>query len=194
MPCCARCRFAAPLCAALLSAWLLWCPGDTGAAGKKPDDKAGDKGGEKPGEKVDPAAVARARESVRLADDLYKATLINTHQTYGKDKEAPAAELMLKKIFEQMDKRGWHKARLVDATGKPLNKANAAQSAFEKAAVEKIKGGMPYYDEVATQKDGKSVLRAATVMPAALKQCASCHTGAKQGSPLGAIVYEVPIK
>lgn len=194
MRCRACCRVVVLLSAAAVSGWLFWCPADTVAAGKKPGDKSADKAGDKSGEKPDAAAVFRAREQVRVVDDAYKATLIYATQTYVRDKEAPAAELMLKKVFEQMEKRGWHKARLVDATGKPLNKANAPQSAFEKAAIEKIKGGMAYYDEVVTQKDGKAVLRAATVMPAALKQCSSCHAGAKVGSVLGAIVYEVPIK
>jgi hypothetical protein len=49
-----------------------------------------------------------------------------------------------------------------------------------------------YIDEVG-ENDGKPVLRAATVVPAVLKQCAICH-GGKEGRVLGAIIYEVSIK
>ena len=51
---------------------------------------------------------------------------------------------------------------------------------------------MAYIEEVGV-KDGLPVLRAATVVPAVLKQCAICH-GGKEGRVLGAIIYELPIK
>jgi hypothetical protein len=80
----------------------------------------------------------------------------------------------------------------VDATGKPKNKENVARTAFEKKAVEEMKGGKTYYEEIG-EKDGKPVLRAGTIVPAVLKQCAICH-GGKEGRLLGVITYEVPIK
>ena len=41
---------------------------------------------------------------------------------------------------------------------------------------------------------GKPVLRAATIVPAVMKQCTTCHEGKKEGDLLGALVYEVPIR
>ena len=58
--------------------------------------------------------------------------------------------------------------------------------------MEAIKGGKQYFEEVG-EKDGKPVLRAATLLPAVMKQCVVCH-GGKEGRVLGTIVYEVPIK
>jgi len=109
----------------------------------------------------------------------------------GQQGEVPAA-VAAQEIFKAMHKKGWHKARLVDATGKPKRKANLAKTDFEKKAIEAMKDGKPYYDEVG-EADGKPVLRAATVVPAVMKECAACHR-VKEGTLLGAIVYEVPIK
>ena len=92
-----------------------------------------------------------------------------------------------------MEKSGWGTSRLIDATGSPMNKANVAQTEFEKRAVEKLNAGESYYSEVA-RKDNRPVLRAATRVPVVMKQCISCHPGYKEGDLLGALVYEVPIK
>jgi mono/diheme cytochrome c family protein len=81
---------------------------------------------------------------------------------------------------------------LIDATGKPKNKANVAKTDFEKKAVTEMNAGKGYYEEIA-QVDGKDVLRVATVVPVVLQQCAVCH-GKKKGDVLGAIVYEIAIK
>ena len=81
----------------------------------------------------------------------------------------------------------------MDATGAPFNEDNLPKTDFEKRAVEQIKAGKPYYDEVAS-KGGQPVLRAATVVPVVMPQCANCHAGYKQGDVLGALVYELPIK
>jgi len=71
-------------------------------------------------------------------------------------------------------------------------RANVAKTDFEKKAVAEMKAGKSYYEEVA-EVDGKPMLRAATIVPVVLKQCAVCH-GKKEGTLLGAIVYELPIK
>src|SRR5262245_2429637 len=140
----------------------------------------------------DKAALERTRQKVQMLDDAYKLAVVSITNKYVEfQSEAPAA-LVAKEVFEGMHKKGWHSSRLVDATGKPKNKENAAKTDFEKKAVEQIKGGKSYYEEVA-EKDGKPVLRAATLVPAVLKQCAVCH-GGKEGRVLGTIVYELPIK
>ena len=155
----------------------------TGGAGTVP---AGDKKG------PDQAALERTRETVKMLDDLYKNAVVSITNTYIEGQASAPAAVVAKEVFAAMHKKGWHHARLVDASGKPKNKANLAKTEFEKKAVEQIKAGKAYYDEVA-QVDGKDVLRAATIVPAVLKQCAVCH-GKKEGALLGAIVYEIPIK
>jgi hypothetical protein len=146
---------------------------------------------EKP--KVDETALERTRTTVRMLDDLHKGYVVNITATYveGQDK-APAAKVT-KKVFKHMEANGWGTGRLIDATGEPNNPANSPKTEFEKAAVERLKKGQTYYDEVGI-KDGKPVLRAATVVPVVMKQCSGCHLGKKEGDLLGALVYELPIK
>lgn len=141
---------------------------------------------------VDAAALERTRREVKLLDDLYKTAVVSITNKYVENQADTPAAAVAKDIFEGMHKKGWHTARLVDASGKPKNKANVAKTDFEKKAVEQMQAGKTYYEEIA-EKDGKPVLRAATVVPAVLKQCVVCH-GRKEGTLLGTIVYELPIK
>jgi hypothetical protein len=140
-----------------------------------------------------PAAVARTRETVRMLDDMYKSAVVHITKTYVRARERTPAARAAQLIFKDMAAKGWHDARLIDATGEPSNKANLPKSAFEKKAVERLKAGQSYYEEVAT-KDGKAVLRAATPVPAVLAACTTCHPHVKEGQLMGALVYELPIK
>lgn len=137
-------------------------------------------------------ALERARESVKMLDDLYKTAVVSITKSYVEDQAVTPAAAVAKEVFAAMHQKGWHSARLVDATGKPKNKENLPITAFEKKAVEEIKGGKTYYEEIG-EKDGMPVFRAGTIVPAVLKQCAICH-GGKEGRLLGVITYEVPIK
>ncbi len=142
----------------------------------------------------DQAAVERARDTVKLIDALYKNYVVEITKTYvGEKKKGPPAARVTKRVFAAMHKAGFHRARLVDATGAPINEDNRPNTPFENKAVKLIKAGKGYYDEVAVS-DGKNVLRAATVVPVVMKQCIACHPGYKEGDVLGALVYEVPIK
>jgi hypothetical protein len=138
-------------------------------------------------------AVERARAEVQMLDDLYKSFVVHITATYvGAEENVPAAKVAMK-VFQAMHNKGWHKARLVDATGKPVRQANLPKTAFEIAAVAQMKKGKVYYEEVGSE-NGRQVLRAATIVPVVMKQCITCHQGKKEGDLLGAIVYEVPIK
>ncbi len=141
----------------------------------------------------DKEAVRRAHDIVKMLDDLHKGYVVHITSTYVKAQERTPAAHVAKKVFAHMEKSGWGTARLIDATGEPVNKANIARTAFEKRALEKLSAGKTYYSEVA-RKDGQPVLHAATPVPAVMKQCISCHPGSKEGDLLGALVYEVPIK
>jgi hypothetical protein len=141
----------------------------------------------------DPAAVERTRATVRLLDNLNKGFVITITDTYVKAKEQAPAATVLKKVLAMMEKNGDGTGRLIDATGSPLRDGNVAKTDFEKKAVAAIKGGKPYIDEVAT-KDGKPVLRAATVVPAIMDACLNCHPHVKKNEVLGVLVYELPIR
>lgn len=142
---------------------------------------------------VDEKAVERTRKTVKLLDDLNKFYVVTITDTYVKAQEKTPAATVAKKVFTAMAKAGHGTGRLIDASGTPLRDGNVAKTAFEKRAVAAIKGGKPYIDEVGT-KDGKPVLRAATVVPAVMAACVNCHPHVKQGEVLGALVYEIPIQ
>ncbi len=141
---------------------------------------------------VDQAAVERAREQVKMLDDLYKTAVVGITETYVEKQADTPAAAVAKKVFAAMHKKKYHFARLIDATGKPKNLDNVAESDFEKKVVAALQGGKTYYEEIG-ERDGKPVFRAGTIVPAVLKQCAVCH-GGKEGRLLGAIVYEMPIR
>lgn len=141
----------------------------------------------------DKAAVDRACDQVKMLDDLYKTAVVGITKTYVDKQDDTPAAVLAAAVFDAMKKKGYHDARLIDATGKPMRKANAAESEFEKKAVEAMKGGKTYVEEIAT-KGGKPVFRAATMVPAVMKECVFCHKHVKQGDLLGVIVYELPVK
>ena len=141
----------------------------------------------------DAAAIERTRATVKLLDDLHKGYVVTITATYVRAQEVTPAATVAKKVFAHMEKNGHGSGRLIDATGKPFIAENVAKTEFEKKAVAAIKGGKAYIDEVGV-KDGKPVLRAATVVPAVMAQCVNCHVNVKQGDVLGAIVYELPIR
>jgi len=146
---------------------------------------------EEPEKNKEDTSLERTRKQVKILDDLYKTAVVSiTNKYVEKQSDTPAAAVA-KEIFDAMHKKGWHTARLVDATGKPKNKENLPLTDFEKKAVAEIRAGKPYYEEI-TQRDGKRLLRVGTVVPSVLPQCAICH-GGKQGKILGAIVYELPV-
>src|SRR5579883_2347252 len=130
----------------------------------------------------DKAAIERTRATAKLLDDLHKGYVVTITETYVKAQEKTPAATVVKKVFAHMEKNHHGTGRLIDAT-----------TDFEKAAVAAIKGGKPYVDEVGT-KDGKPVLRAATVVPAVMAACVNCHPHVKEGEVLGALVYEIPIR
>ena len=138
-------------------------------------------------------AVERARRHVKMLDDLYKTTIVFITNTYvDTDKDVAAGEIA-RDLFAAMREKGWHDARLIDATGHPTNDENVPHDGFEKAAIKKILAGEAYVDEVATEK-GKQYLLAATVVPVVNDKCIACHPGHKVGEVLGAVSYKLPIE
>ena len=142
------------------------------------------------------AAVERTRKQVRMLDDLYKTAvvLITTHYV-NESSTLPAGTAAIA-LFDAMKEKGWHDVSLLDATGSPLVAKNVADDDFEKMAVDKLKAGESYFDEV-VERDGKTYLRAATPIPVVLEKCTMCHphySEAKEGEPIGILSYIVPVE
>jgi len=140
------------------------------------------------GPKAADPALERTREQVKMLDELYKNAVVSVTNKY----DGPPAIKVAKDVFAAMEKSGWHKARLVDATGAPQNEANLPQTDFEKRAAVAIQAGKPYFEEVTGAGQDRK-LHVATVVPAVTKKCAKCH-GVKEGDLLGFIRYEIPVK
>lgn len=139
-------------------------------------------------------AVERARKQVKMLDDLYKTTIVYITNTYVDSEKDVAAGEIARDLFTAMREKGWHDARLVDATGHPTNDENAARNDFEKAAIKKLLAGETYVDEIKTEKDKKYLL-AATVVPVVNEKCMKCHPSYKKvGQVIGAVSYKLPIE
>lgn len=156
-------------------------------------DKGATKGAAEQAAKPDPR-VGRARREVKLLDDIYKTAIVLITQHYVEDDSALAAGEAFKVLFNSMKEKGWHEVRLLDATGEPLNDANTPADDFERKAVEELKSGKPYYEEVVT-RDGEGFLRAATPIPVVMEKCTLCHDNYKaQGKKIiGALGYTLPL-
>lgn len=138
-------------------------------------------------DKADPA-LDRARAQVLMLDDLFKVAVVDITNRY----DGPPAARVAKTIFEAASEKGYFDARLLDATGSPLNESNVANDDFEKQAAEAMNEGKTYFEQVVGEGADRR-LRAATIVPAVLKKCASCH-GVEQGDLLGFISYDMPVK
>lgn len=140
-------------------------------------------------------ALAQARREVKMLDDIYKTSivLITTHYV-DEDTDLPAGSAF-KALFEAVEKKGWHKVRLVDASGEAVNDENYAKPGFEKRAIAELLKGKPAYEEIESS-DGKRYLKAATAIPVVMDKCIMCHEnyrGLPQGRAIGALSYQIPI-
>ncbi len=137
--------------------------------------------------------VQQARREVRLLDDLYKTAIVYMNDVYVEDENSVAAGETARDLFAAMKAKGWHEARLVDATGEPLNDENAPAGAFEKSAIERILKGETYVDQVVREND-HNYLRAATLVPVVNDKCVICHPGNNIGDVLGAVSYKIRLQ
>ena len=146
--------------------------------------------------KVDPAALERTRKQVRMLDDLYKTAVVLITEHCVKKEDDVAAGTAARLLFAAMKEKGWHEARLLDATGEPYEEKNLPADEFEKSAIAQLKTGKTFVDAV-IEKDGKPYLRAATPIPVVLEKCIMCHAHYKnveKGQIIGAVAYIVPIE
>jgi len=133
-----------------------------------------------------------ARKKVQMLDDVYKTFIVLITAEYVNDPSVLPAATLSKRVFESMSKKGWHKARLLDATGTPFNPDNNPRDEFERDAIKAMVSGESYFEKV-ERADGKDNLRAATSVRAVMKGCITCHPDKKLGDLLGAISYSIPL-
>ena len=141
-------------------------------------------------------ALERTRTQVKMLDDLYKTAVVLITDKYVHSKDDFPAGSAAIALFAAMKKKGWHEVRLVDASGEPLMESNSPRDDFEKQAVEALKGGKDYFEEV-VEAEGKSTLRAATPVPVVLEKCIICHPNYKdvaKGAPIGILSYSLQVK
>lgn len=141
------------------------------------------------------AAVKRARREVHMLDDIYKTGIVAITDNYVNDDEMIPAGTAFKQVFAAAEKNGWHKVRLVDATGDPIEEENSPEDDFEKMAVKKLVGGANWVESIETRQ-GTRHLRVATPISVVFSKCVMCHSNYEdvpKGQAIGALTYTVPI-
>jgi hypothetical protein len=144
--------------------------------------------------KADPA-VERARQQVRMLDDLYKSAIVLVTENYVTEKADLAAGDAFQALFKAMKDKGHHEVRLLDATGEPYDDDNTPRPGFEQKAVKELKAGKQWYEEV-VERDGQRYLLAATPIPVVMKKCTMCHehyADVPAGQPIGALGYTLKL-
>ncbi len=116
---------------------------------------------------------------------------------YVNDKDTIPAGTAFKQVFKSAEEKGWHRVRLVDGLGEPLNDENAPEDAFEKEALAALVAGKSkWFEKVETEK-GKRVLRVATPVPVVFEKCIMCHDNYEdvpKGQAIGALTYKIKIE
>ena len=140
--------------------------------------------------------LERVRREVRMLDDIYKGSIVAITQHYVTDEDAIPAGTAFKSLFVAAEKKGWHRVRLVDATGDPVSDENSAEDDFEKRAIKQLLRGKAWVEEV-ENREGTQHLRVATPIPVVLEKCIMCHenyANLPKGKAIGALTYTVPIE
>ena len=121
--------------------------------------------------------LERTRKTVRMLDDIYKGGIVAITQNYVTDEDSIPAGTAFKEVFRTAEKNGWHKVRLVDGLGEPINEENAPIDAFEKKALAALVAGESEWFEQIDEgkKKGKRTLRVATPIPVVFEKCIMCH-------------------
>lgn len=148
------------------------------------------------GEKAKDAALERTRREVRMLDSIYKGAIVTITEHYVNDEDAIPAGTAFKKLFVAAEKQGWHRVRLLDATGDPISDENVAEDEFEKKAVKALAAGKKNVEAIEVRK-GTRHLRVVTPIPVVFEKCVMCHDNyadLPKGKAIGALSYTVPIE
>jgi Protein of unknown function (DUF3365) len=108
--------------------------------------------------------------------------VVSITKRYVNDQDEQPAIMVAQDVFASMRKQGWHSAKLVDATGEPVNEGNAPKTDFEKEAARVINSGKPYFDRLVGEGKDRRLL-AATVVTVVMQKCAKCHLHKKGLKP-----------
>ncbi len=141
------------------------------------------------------ASIERTRKQVKMLDDIYKGSIVLVTKNYVNSENDLPAGTAFKQIFAIAKEKGWHDVRLVDATDNPIEPENAPRDGFEKRAIEALRAGKTFVDEIVENKSG-SYLEVATPIPVVMDKCIMCHEHYRNvaaGVPIGALVYSVPL-
>lgn len=150
-------------------------------------------GAENPKE-IDVQIEAKRRE-VRMLDDIYKGGIVTITKHYVTDDDSIPAGTAFKLLFEAAEAKGWHRVRLLDATGDPYDLSNVAEDDFEKNAVKELVAGKTWVEATEVRK-GVRHLRVATPIPVVFEKCVMCHDSyadLPEGRAIGALSYLLPI-
>lgn len=156
------------------------------AMGQKRDDNQQDK---------KDVLVESKRREVRMLDDIYKGGVVVITENYVNDKDTIPAGTAFKQLFLAAEKKGWHRVRLVDATGEPYNDENSPEDDFEKQAVKDLVKGKTWIETIEV-RNGVRHLRVATPIPVVFDKCTMCHDNyvdVPKGQAIGALTYVLPI-
>ncbi|MGD9648888.1 MAG: DUF3365 domain-containing protein [Pirellulales bacterium] len=146
--------------------------------------------------KADDPALARARQTVQMLDDIYKSAVVLITDKYVHDEEDFPAGSAAVALFEAISNKGWHQVRLIDATGQPYEEKNVARDDFEKTGIERLKAGDALYERVVETDAGRQY-RSLTPIPVVMQKCVMCHAhyaDAKENEPIGAISYTLDVE
>jgi hypothetical protein len=95
--------------------------------------------------------IERARQTVRMLDDVYKTAVVLITDKYVNDEnDFPAGSAAIA-LFDAINKKGWHDVRLLDVSGQPYDAENVAKDEFEKEAVASLQSGQDYFERVETR-------------------------------------------
>lgn len=131
-----------------------------------------------------------AKTIVKLLDDVYKFWIVFDTRDHVENMGRIPSATVAKEVFAEMEKKGWHSARIVTATKNFFNPENRPKDDFEKEAVQALKDGANFFDRVEVL-EGERIFRAATPVPLVMNECKMCHVSAKSDELLGALLYKV---
>ena len=141
--------------------------------------------------------LERTRKTVRMLDDIYKGGIVAITENYVNEKDAIPAGTAFKQVFRSAEEKGWHRVRIVDGLGDPLNEENAPEDVFETKALQALVSGKSTWYEKVEEADGKRTLRVATPIPVVFEKCIMCHDNYKdvpKGQAIGALTYSIKIE
>ncbi len=142
-------------------------------------------------------AVNRARDQVKMLDDLYKTAVVLITDKYVHETTDFSAGSAAVALFDAMEKKGHHRVRLLDATGDPYAAKNVAQDEFEKKGIEALRSGKAFIEKVEGTDSGTKYFRALTPVPVVMQKCTMCHphyADVPKGQIIGVLSYKLEIK